>query len=199
METWRKQYSVQRIYADWYPNRHAATRTELQWHQAEALAGWHLEFSESQKLKLAIGVGQIRIDRNILPTLGSLPLREKLNTTHVILDGVWEQQYLPNSSWHAGFKLRSDARQELLVDSFGQYDHITLKPRKSVGGAVYVGAKHTLSPQSSLQAQLTIDGISPGPSETALWRKSGVPVATVRYPGSQQRAISIDLRFSRLF
>jgi hypothetical protein len=140
------------------------------------------------------GMERLHIDRNILPGLGSLPLREVLTTTRAVAGVAVAHRGSPQ--WVAGQSLTPSAKlgldvlrgvqTHLDVDSFGLYDPITLHPANSTDWRVKLQAMLAVGPH--LQFSLGLEHLSfrPGDSSLEVWNKAGVPAARVRYPGSRQ-------------
>ena len=180
------------------------TRTELAWTQAHANVGYHYPIAAQSSVLLGAGLVQRNIDRNILATAGSLPLRETLQSTQLSLQamvqgGAAKAVLGPGSlSWQAGVQLLPSLRHRLKVDSFGLYDTITLSPARNTDWKVSAGFAFALNPVWSVGADISHQSLRPGASSTEVWTKSGVPSASVRYPGSVQSAtgLAISLRAS---
>jgi hypothetical protein len=169
------------------------TQTQLAWHQATVNLGYRLRWSDRQSLEYSIGIGQRRLDRDIRPTLGSLPLREIMSTSQLNLSARWHQQLGTQTQWHAGIAVQPSLRQNLRVDSYGIFDPITLQLSKHLDSRLFAGFTHSFSTTWRVRGELGMDRIQPEASSTEIWRKNGVPSASVRYPGSKQK--SLDLRF----
>jgi hypothetical protein len=170
------------------------TRTDLALVQWQLLGGWRTELAPQQTLELTAGVQQRRLDRFIRPAAGSLALQEVLHTRHAVLGAVWQQSWLQGLPkpvhLRAAAQWQPSLKQRLDVNSLGVLDDVSVVPGISHDWALGLLGQMDLSDRWSTHLGWTYQAIRPGASNSAVWRKNGVPSATLRYPGSRQSAAS---------
>jgi hypothetical protein len=205
---WYAQLAVQRAASDVLYQGYTqiglplTTTTELALSQWQLQAGWQWQGPHGQHLQLGSGFSQSRIDRNILPGLGSLPLRETLNTRQWLLAAEWQETWA--AAWPRPLTLSLSGqvlptlKQTLDVDSYGIYDTIRLSNAHGTDWALGAKGKLAITPQAQATLQWTYQSIHPRASGLEVWRKNSAPAATVRYPGSRQSArhVAVGMDFS---
>jgi hypothetical protein len=171
------------------------TTTELALSQWQLQAGWQWLGPDRQQIRLGTGLSQSSIDRNILPALGSLPLRETLNTRQWLLAVEWQKTW-PNAwprpvTLALSGQLLPTLKQTLDVDSYGIYDPIRLSNARGTDWMLGAKGKLAITPQAQLTLQWSYRSIQP--------RASSLEAATVRYPGSRQSATDVAIAMEILF
>jgi hypothetical protein len=167
---------------------------------ATIIAGLSSQLSDSDTLEWRVGLGKRRLDRDIKAGLGSLPLRELLSITQLQVGAKWQKRMNTHTLWHMGLTLHPVLNQSLAVDSFGLYDPITLRlGKQSTDRRITAGLAHRFSSIWQVELHWGMDIMRPQASATEIWKKSGVPQVTVRYPGSQQRMSDVSLQLSAHF
>lgn len=178
----------------------AVHQTELQWRDRWPVSG-------SLSWQPNVGVSHVRVDRNIQPALGSLPLQEVLDSTRLAagmsLHQRWSRPEVVGSmrpmQWSVGVDVLTAVRNRLAVNSFGQFDPITLAPARQTDWRWHAHAQWALSEHAMFSMGVVQERLQPGGSAVEVWRRDGVPVAGVRYPGSQQHlrqwTVGLDWRF----
>lgn len=166
------------------------TQTRLHLGQWAAWAGYALADTAAGQFSVVAGLAQQRLDRDILPGLGSLPLRETLDTTRLVAGVRWRspslQAFGRPVALNAAFDALPALRSRLAVDSYGLYDPVTLAPGRGIDWHLQLRGDIQVTPQASLWLGLGYQSFKPGASATAIWTRNGVPAVTVRYPGSKQ-------------
>lgn len=171
-----------------------STRTQLAVHQTELRASHPWPLVGELNGVGTLGIDHLRMDRNILPALGSLPLQEVLDSTRLLL-GVGVQHALPSLPWgdggmpgqfSAGVEILPAVRNRIAVNSLGLYDPITLAPARQTDWRWHAKAEWRLMSQVRLSLGVAQERFQPGGSAVDIWRQNGVAVAGVRYPGSVQ-------------
>jgi hypothetical protein len=179
------------------------TTTELALAQWQLQAGWQWLGPYEQQIRLGTGLSQSTIDRNILPSLGSLPLRETLRTRQWLIAADWQKTW--SGAWpkpvslSVGGQLLPTLKQTLDVDSYGIYDSIRLSNARGADWMLGAKGKLAITPQAQLTLQWNYRSIQPRSSSLEVWRKNSVPAATVRYPGSRQSANDVAIAMEILF
>jgi hypothetical protein len=206
---WFAQLSAQRAASDVLYQGYTqiglplTTTTELALSQWQLQAGWQWQGPSGHQIQLGTGLSQSRIDRNILPGFGSLPLRETLHTRQWLLAADWQKTWA--GAWPGPLTLSLSGqllptlKQTLDVDSYGIYDPIRLSNARGTDWALGAKGKIAITPQAQVTLQWHYRSIQPRASSLEVWRKNGFPAATVRYPGSRQSArdiaIGVDVSF----
>jgi hypothetical protein len=164
------------------------TRLDIRGVQLRAQKSFNWNATSSYGVSL--GVSNTQVDRSILPSFGSLPLREKLDSTQAVMGTSAQMQLFQLRqhplSFSAEINLLPALRNRLLVDSFGLYDPITLKPALNVDWNAKAKLSYRPSPWFGLWLTLQRQSLTPGATGYQTWNKGGVPSVSVRYPGSQQ-------------
>jgi len=166
------------------------TLTQLNIQSWQLRAGKTWGWYETSSLALFLGLENIQVDRNILPSLGSLPLREILDSTHAVI-GARAQVPLLNMAQRplvlsVEANLLPMLRNRLTVNSFGLYDVITIEPGQNIDWRTQL--KLNYNPIASLRVWVSLQHqtLTPGSTPFQSWNQNGVPATQVRYPGSQQ-------------
>lgn len=179
------------------------TQTELKMQGWQWRLGQYWPWLQSSNWGVALGLEHLRIDRHILPALGSLPLRETLDSTRAVLGLESKTEFSSVLGWPlqlaVGVDLLRTLRQELAVDSFGLYDPLRLLPAPSTDGRATL--RLTLAPNASSQVWFAVqrENFNPGSTAFQSWTRMGVPASTVRYPGSRQSMQQISVGASWQF
>jgi hypothetical protein len=164
------------------------TRLDIRGIQLRAQKSFNWNATSSYAMSL--GISNTQVDRSILPSFGSLPLREKLDSTQAVIGTsaqlrLFEVMQRP-LSLSAEVNLLPTLRNRLSVDSFGLYDPITLKPARNVDWNAKVKLGYQPSQWIGIWLTLQRQSLTPGSTDYQIWTKNGVPSALVRYPSSQQ-------------
>ena len=149
------------------------------------------------------GVSHTQVDRNILPSVNSLPLHETLDITQALI-GVNVQLPVTEVA-HSPliFSMETTAlpavRNRLKVDTLGLYDPITLKPGLKVDWCVKAALNFQPSAVIDLWAYAERQSLTPGATPYQVWTQGGVAVTSVRYPGSKQFMNQLVMGFAVKF
>lgn len=183
------------------------TTTALTMTQGGGVMGHRWHGTNGMSWRISAGAERLQVRRSILPSLGSLPLREILTSTRVVAGVTWQQEWphmalgqiaLP-LSLSAGVDVLRAVRSRIDVDSLGLYDPITLQPAQTTDWRLALKTKVVLLPGVVASVAWTQERFTPGGSVTEVWRRGGVAAAGVRYPGSQQRLQTLAMGVSLSF
>ncbi|MEY2952443.1 MAG: hypothetical protein RLZZ401_530 [Pseudomonadota bacterium] len=177
------------------------TTSRLALSQSRARVGYLWQVSEGLEWQWSGGVERLQVDRNILPALLSLPLREVLTVSRAVVgvDGRYQPATLPRLSVSGGVALLPGLGSRLAVDSFGLYDPISLTPARHTDWRLHMTTAWQLAPNQSLTLTLQREDLRPGSSTTEIWTRNGTPAAGVRYPGSAQSLTSLSMGLAWAF
>ena len=172
-----------------------STTTALALNQGGLVAGYRWRTAGDSQWRLSTGLERLQVRRNILPSMGSLPLREVLTSTRLVAGGVWQHDWprlilagrVMPLNLSASVDMLYALRNRLDVDSLGLYDPITLQPGRSLDWRLGLKSELTVARGVTASAGWVWERFNPGESSTEVWRQGGVPAVGVRYPGSQQR------------
>ncbi len=170
------------------------TTTELAITEGGGRAGYRWTGAAQTQWQLALGLERRQINRNILPGLASLPLREVLTVTRAVVGGRWQRAWPTGApgglpvpvTLSAGLEVLQGLQSRLDVDSYGLYDPVRLEPGRSTDWRVNLKAQAALGQHTTVWLGYTHESFQPGSSSQVVWTKGGVPAAAVRYPGSRQ-------------
>jgi hypothetical protein len=170
------------------------TITQLAVHQTDARLSYAWPVSSTLSWHPSMGLSHVRVDRSIQPALGSLPLQEVLDSTRLIAGLSLQHRWsgpeavgtLRPVQLLAGVEVLSAVRNRLKVNSFGQFDPITLTPARQTDWRWHAKAQWSLTPRATVSLGVEHERLQPGSSSVEAWRRNGVAVTGVRYPGSQQ-------------
>ena len=175
------------------------TTTRLALGNTSLLAGYAWKVSDQGRLRVSGGLEHLRIDRQIQPALGSLPLHETLSLLRGVAGLQWAHGGELGMHWAAGLDWLHSVRSRLAVDTYGLYDPITLQPGRSNDWRAHVQASYRWHSGWTGKLMLSTESIRPGASAQEVWTQQGVPAVSVRYPGSRQSLTTLQAGLSWQF
>jgi hypothetical protein len=140
------------------------------------------------ELQFPIGLARQRLDRSIRATPISTALQETLRIDELRV-GAAMQLPLGASPWRVGVALQVHQpwAQSLRVDAGASFAPATLSPGRRVGWQAGVEAIWQPLPALALKLGWAAQHWRFGPSDSVGVTQAGVPVGSIRYPGSRQR------------
>lgn len=178
-----------------------ATNSQLVVNKSAVQVGREWAVNDCNDIVLLAGLERLSVDRNILPAMASLPLREKLSLVQAAIGLQWAHagSVRRGWSWDAGAFALAGLQSRLQVDSYGLYDTVTLQPARAVDWRAEAGLLYRWSPQVAASLRLGHETATPGASSQDIWYRAGIPAAGVRYPGSRQSLTTLQAGFTWTF
>jgi hypothetical protein len=174
-----------------------ATRTELSVSSWQALLAYQWQLGDQQQIALGAGLNGLQIDRNILPTLGSFPLKEKLDSQRFVVSLLWQWQMADHPfALNSQLDILPQHKNRLMVDTQGLYDTIELDTDQHTDWRWVLDAEWRCTPNAKLGLGLAYQSYQPGSSSLGILKRNGLAAATVRYPGSEQRLLVLKSYFT---
>jgi hypothetical protein len=172
------------------------TRTELSIDSWQVLLGYQWPILAQQQISLGAGINGLQIDRNILPTLGSFPLKENLASQRLVLSLMWQWQMLEQPLvLKSQLDILPQRQNRLTVDTQGLYDTIVLDADQHTDWRLAIDAQLRCFKDAELGLELAYQSYQPGSSQRRILMRNGIPAATIYYPGSDQRLIALKAQF----